>query len=407
MFFRGVAGSYAISNELLVHGFYSSTYRDGAINQDTDEDAVITSFMASGLHRTPKEIERRQQIREQGTGAVLQFKNRHIDAGLIFHQVIFSEPVLRTSFPYNQFAFNGSKNQNTGIFINASIANITFFTEAAQTISHGNAFTVGFLGSISSQLEVSMLYRNFAKDFYSFYSNALSENTTPQNEEGLYWGWKYKFNRKYSASGYIDVFQFPWLRYRGYAPSEGNEWLLRFNYTPAKNVTLFVQYREESKIRNLSTETNLYLNSPGVKRNYWINCDYAAGPYFAFKTRVQASTYELAGNITRGVALVQDVNCSIGRWTLGFRYSLFDTDDYDNRLYVFEKNVWLAYSFPAYYGIGVRNYVLIQYQLSKKIDLWWRLSHTRYIDKNEIGTGTETIAGNSGNDIKFQVRIRF
>ena len=407
LFFRGVAGSYAVSEKIFVHGFYSGTYRDGSITQNANDESVISSFTVSGLHRTPTEMERRQQIRDQGMGAVLQFKNQHIDAGIIFHQVVFGQPVFRTIFPYNQFAFNGSQNQNAGIFLNASVANFTFFAEAAQTIHHGSAFTAGVLGNISSQLEIAMLYRNFARDFYSFYSNALSENTTPQNEEGLYWGWKYKFNRRYSASGYIDVFQFPWLRYRGYSPSEGNEWLLRFNYTPSKTVSLFIQYREESKIRNFSDETNLYHNSPGVKRNYWINCDYAAPSYFTFKTRIQASTYELAGNTTRGVALIQDVNCAVGRWKIGLRYALFDTDDYDNRLYVFEKNVWLAYSFPAYYGVGIRNYVLVQYKLSDKIDLWWRWSRTHYVDREEIGTGTETIAGNSGNDVKFQVRIRF
>ncbi|CAN5478082.1 helix-hairpin-helix domain-containing protein [soil metagenome] len=407
VFFRGAGGSYAITDRLTVHGFYSNSYKDGSIVQIAEEDPTISSFTTSGLHRTPTEIRRRLQIREEGSGAVLQFKNQNIDAGVIFHQISFSEPVVRTSFPYNQFAFNGKENRNVGAFLNVNWANFTFFTEVAQTINHGTAITGGLLGNISAQLEIAMLYRKFSKDFYSFYSNALAENSTPQNEEGFYWGWKYRFSKKYSASGYVDIFQFPWLRYRSYTPSEGNEWLLRFNYTPSKTVSLFVQFREESKVRNLPDETNLYLNSIGTKRNYWFNCDYVAPPWFTFKTRIQASSFEFAGQTSRGIALVQDVNFSAGRWSFGLRYALFDTDDYDNRLYIFEKNVWLAYSFPAYYGVGVRNYVLLQYNLSKKVDLWWRWSHTRYADRDEIGTGTETIAGNSGNDVKFQVRIRF
>ncbi|NOT76841.1 MAG: hypothetical protein HOP08_18100 [Cyclobacteriaceae bacterium] len=165
--------------------------------------------------------------------------------------------------------------------------------------------------------------------------------------------------------------------------------------------------REESKIRNLSDETTLYFNDLGIKRNYWINCDYVAPPYFTFKTRAQFSTFEFNGHSTQGMALIQDLNFTLNRWSLGLRYALFDTDDYDNRLYVYEKNVWLAYSFPAYYGVGVRNYVLLQYSLSKNTDLWLRWSHIRYINQAEIGSGNETVAGNTGNDIKFQIRVRF
>ena len=87
--------------------------------------------------------------------------------------------------------------------------------------------------------------------------------------------------------------------------------------------------------------------------------------------------------------------------------ALFDTDNYDNRLYVYERDVWLAYSFPAYSGVGLRNYALVQYKLSQKMDVWFRWSHVRYTDRTEIGSGGEALSGNTGNDVKFQVRMRF
>jgi Helix-hairpin-helix motif len=407
LFYRGIAASYELSKNFVIHSFASLNNKDGTINQSTEDDGSISSFINSGLHRTPSEIQRRQQIKEAGIGTVLQFRNQYMDAGVIFHQVNFGQPFLRTAFPYNQFAFNGIQNKNASAYMNFSWANFTFFGEAAQTIGYGNAFTAGLLGNITHQLEVSLLFRDFSKNFYSFYSNAFAENSTPQNEQGFYWGWKFRFNKKYSASGYMDLFQFPWLRYRGYSPSEGSEWLLRFNYSPSKTVQLFLQVREESKVRNLGDETTLYTPLIGVKRNYWINCDYAASPNLSFKTRVQFSTYDLASITTRGIAIVQDMNFSINQWSFGLRYAVFDTDDYDNRLYVYERNVWLAYSFPAYYGVGIRNYVLVQYKLSKMIDIWLRWGHIRYVDRAEIGSGTETITGNSENDVKFQVRMRF
>lgn len=407
LFFRGVAGTYALSNNIFIHGFASHTFKDGFINDPGEENSFITAFSTSGLHRTQKEIQNRKQIGETDLGGVLQFKNQSLDAGVIFNQTDFTKLLLIKPNPYNQFAFQGSRNLNAGLYLNYSFANFTFFSEVAQTMQHGNAVTAGLLGSISRKAELSLLYRNFSKDFYSFTANAFSENTQPQNEIGFYWGWKYVFNRRYSLSGYADLFRFPWLRYRGYAPSEGSEWLLRFNYSPSRNVTFFIQGREESKIRNLSDETILYQYAIGVKRNYWINCDYAVTRHLAFKTRAQFSTYDLGGKTTRGFTLVQDMNITINRWLFSMRYALFDTDNYDNRLYLYERDVWLAYSFPAYDGKGVRNYVLIQYKLSQKIDLWFRWSHVRYTDRAEIGSGGDTIEGNTRNDVKFQARIRF
>ena len=405
-FLRGAASTVSISPSVYFHSFFSKALRDGNLSE-TEGGSFATSLSASGLHRTPSEIEDRQKIEDIDYGGVLQYKKQTFDAGVIYHRINLASALLRNPTPYNQFSFNGSTNHDASVYLNFSWANFAFFSEAAHTFRHGVALTAGILGNMTSALEVSLLYRNFARDYYSFYPNAFAENTAPQNERGLYWGWKYKFNRKYSASGYFDMFVFPWLRYRGYAPSDGNEWLLRFNFTPSKTVNLFLQAREESKIRNLSEASTLYTTGIGVKRNFWINCDYTAPPHFTFKTRIQFSDYRLGADITRGIAIVQDVSFSTGRWILSGRYALFDTDDYDNRIYVYEKNMWMAYSFPAYYGVGIRTFAMVHYKLTKKVDLWLRWSQTRYTDRDGIGTGTELIAGNTSNDAKFQVRIRF
>ena len=104
---------------------------------------------------------------------------------------------------------------------------------------------------------------------------------------------------------------------------------------------------------------------------------------------------------------MQDVSLNLGKFSVTTRYALFDTDDDDTPQYVYENDVWLAFSFPAYYGVGTRTYILLQYPLTRKIDLWLRWAHTRYTDRDTIGSGSEWINGNTRNDLKFQARIRF
>ncbi|HNV30703.1 MAG TPA: hypothetical protein PKJ83_16275, partial [Cyclobacteriaceae bacterium] len=119
------------------------------------------------------------------------------------------------------------------------------------------------------------------------------------------------------------------------------------------------------------------------------------------------NTYEVGTSTTHGMVVLQDVTLSFRKFTFSGRYALIDTDDYDNRLYVYEKDVWLAFTFPAYYGVGIKNYLLFQYAVSKKIDVWLRWGYERYTDRETIGSGGETIAGNTQNDLRFQTRIRF
>lgn len=406
-YFRGSALSYAITKRITLHGMFSSRWRDGnAVQDSTFEVGSVSSLTNTGLHRTQNEIEKRSTLHEQNIAGVINYKYKLLDVGAIFHQTMFNLPIIRTPALYNQYYFQGSQNTNAGVFLNYTYRNFSFFSEVAKTIGEGMATNVGIIGSLTQSLDVSFHFRKYDRDFQTFYSNALAESSTPQNETGMYWGWKYQFNKKYSASGYFDLFKFLWLRYRSYTPSQGNEWLLRFNYKPSKNVYLFVQAREESKVRNTSTDTNLYQTAEGIKRNYWINVDYIISTRLSFKTRAQFSSYQFGGNTTRGMVVLQDITWTQGKISISGRYALFDTDDYDNRLYVYERDVWLAFSFPAYYGVGIRNYLLLQYTVSKKVDLWFRWAHVRYTDREIIGSGSEAINGNTRNDLKLQVRIR-
>ncbi|MBS1557408.1 MAG: helix-hairpin-helix domain-containing protein [Bacteroidetes bacterium] len=409
-YFRGAAISYTLTKKLTGHALLSHRGRDGNLHQDTLSSSAdyLSSISYTGLHRTSTELANHNAISEFNTAAVLQFKDRSLDAGLIFHHTLFGAPLIHNTSPYNQYYFNGKTNSNAGAYLNYSFKNSTFFSEFTQTLNSGNAVVAGILSSLTSQLDMSLSYRRFEKNFYSFYSNAISESSVPQNETGIYWGWKYVFNKKYWLSGYVDLFSFPWLRYRNYAPSsEGSEWLMRFNYKPTKNVVIFIQSRQETKPRNTGADHNLFLTATGTKQSYWINCDYATDLHLAFRTRLQFSSYSLNGKNTQGMVILQDVTYQIKKIALSGRYALFETDDYDNRLYVFEHDAYLTFNFPAYYGKGIRQYVLLQYQVNSKVDIWVRWSQTHYLNQEKISSGGDTILGDSKNDVKFQARIKF
>lgn len=388
--------------------FYYSRKRKDAVLDYTDEidEERITSFQTTGLHRNMKELSTRNRILESNYGAVANANYGQLKGGLILNGTAFENPVLKTKSVYNQFTFEGLHNTNIGGFADYSFQNFNFFGEVAKSINGGWGGVVGILGSMTNQLDVSLLFRKYAPNFYSFYSNAFGESSIPQNESGIYWGWKYTANKKLSVAGYLDLFRFKWLRYRSYTPSVGHEWLLRLNYSPNKETLFYVQYKEEQKVMNIAGDANLYATAEGIKRSALINVSYSLADNLQMKTRAQGSTYQFNEKSSQGIAIMQDIDWTLNKFQFIGRYALFQTDDYDNRQYTYERDAYLAYSFPAYYGKGVRTYLMLEYTLNKYVSLWLRFSQTRYLNQETIGSGVDTIEGTQRNDIRFQLVLR-
>ncbi|MEX2235321.1 MAG: helix-hairpin-helix domain-containing protein [Cyclobacteriaceae bacterium] len=405
-YLRGVGITLQPFEHFTISAFYSGSRRDASVVNATDT-LTVTSFQSTGFHRTRGELENRKKVAEENYGLVVHFAKNNLDAGVIINVVNFGIPVKRASTLYNQTAFAGSQNLNTGIFLNYRVQNVSIFSEAVQSLSAGRGMVAGLLVSPHRNFDLAIVYRNYMRNFYTFYSNAFSENTQPQNERGVYWGWKYRWNRQYNLTGYMDMFTFPWLGFRRYAPSQGYEWLMRGSYNPTKKISIFVQVREELKSRNLPVVTTVYGLDEGVKRNVTVNCDYGVGEKIRLKSRAQYNSYFFNKSTTEGIALVQDLSFSLGPLQFTGRHALFDTDHHDNRQYVYENDAWLAYSLPAYSGVGVRNYVLIEYKVHKQLTIWVRYARTQLLKGAEIGSGQDLIEGNTKNDIKFQARFEF
>lgn len=85
----------------------------------------------------------------------------------------------------------------------------------------------------------------------------------------------------------------------------------------------------------------------------------------------------------------------------------FDTDSYDSRIYVYERNVMYNFSFPSFYGNGIRCTLAAKVGLNERLSIMCKAGTTAYFDRKHIASGYQQIEGSSMTDIDFQLRWKF
>lgn len=410
-FLRGAAATYTLTPNIDLTAFYSSLKQDATVQSDEESEFenFFSSVQITGLHRTPNEIAKKKQISESLVGFNLNYRPDDFKSfGVSFYHNQFSIPIQRDNAPRNLFEFSGTQNQVGSIYGNYTLKQFHLFGEAGISKSGGTGMVGGFTTQLSPRIDFGMVLRNYDTNFHSFRGSAFAEGSRNINESGVYWGLKYTLNKQFSLTAYYDTFRFPWMSFRVNAPSKGNDVMLRLNYIPNGNIRLYAQFRRKNKETNtedLTTGETIVL--PGIKHQYLGNLEIRVSPTLSLKSRVQWSNYKLNAERTSGNAFFQDAVYSRGKWVFSGRIALFDTEGGQNRQYAYERDVLYAFSIPSLSGRGIRNYFLMQYKASRQIDVWAKIARGTFFDRDEIGSGLETIQGNKRTDIKLQLRIKF
>jgi hypothetical protein len=414
-FMRGGAVALAIKNFQL-DLIYSNHNIDANIisSNDTslvDDNITVSSFSEEGYHRDSSEIADKRSLKEVLYGSHLQYKKPNLNIGITTYRTTFDKEIAKNIQPYNQFQFQGKENMNTGIDYNYIFRNINFFGETGRSENGAMAFLNGALISLDSRVSLSVLHRHFEKDYQSLLASAFSENSTVANEDGLYLGISAKPIRTIVIAAYYDQFQFPWLKYQVDAPSVGKEYLSQLTFTPSKQFESYFRIKQQNKPENLSGDDFLISRLQDVQQtNYRFHIRYKISDAVTFSNRIEFTSLSKGqSKPVKGFMVYQDINFKPmkTRFSFNVRYVMFDTDDYDTRVYAYESDVLYAYSIPSYYYKGQRFYLNVRYKLIRGIDIWLRYSRTVYDNQKTISSGLEEIDSNHKSEVKAQFRFQF
>lgn len=374
----------------------------------TDSGYFISSLSSTGLHRTPTEQNQRKAVDQIVFGTHLSYTHNRLRIGLTYMNTSFAGLIVRGSTLRQQFDFEGKILHQIGVNYHYTYRNTYFYGETAHSYGGGYATNNGLIASLHPHVSFLVNYRNYQRNYHQFHAQSLSESSTLGNENGLYTGIVYHPSRKIEWVNYVDIFRFPWLKYRADAPSDGTDFLTQITYSWYKKGKISIRFRQRLKQENYALkESNENILHNVLRYQTRSDFHYKLNEVWTIRTRVEGVSYnkELEEN-SLGWIVYQDLF-----WKglhqhvrLNMRIAYFDTDTYNSRLYAFENDVLYASSYPLYYQKGVRNYLNARIRVYKNLDIEGRYAWTKYIGQESIGTGLESIGGSMKSDFKIQIR---
>lgn len=409
-FFRGIATQVNFGRFDFTP-FVSYLHLDAGIDLNPLTNAQdISSLQQTGLHRTANELNNKGRIGQTVFGGNLQYNYRKLSMGLVAYHSKYSENFAPRTTLYNQFNFAGNQLDNVGFNYSYTYRNTYFFGEIGHSLNSGFAYVNGLISSLSPSVSIVLFYRNYQKDYYSFYNQGIGEGSTAVNEKGFYSGLQIKPDKKFELDFYADLFKFPWLKFGVDAPSSGYDVFSQLNYLPNKSTRFTFRYQFQNKQQNAPKTTATNVLEFVKKSNYRVEMAYQINKAFSLRNRVEMVQYHEENNKIRyGFLAYQDLgyNPLSSRLSGNMRFALFQTDGFDTRIYAYENDVLYGFSIPAFQNKGVRFYLNAKYNLKRGVDFWLKYSFTQYNDQSTVGSGLDLIQGNHRTELKAQVRFQF
>jgi len=365
--------------------FVSSNRKDASLSSDSTSQ--ITSVLASGYHRTESEFERKDKLKERVFGTYVQYDKGGLHFGLASVFMQYFPGINSKLTPYNQFDFRVKQYQSSSVDYSFTYRNLLVFGELSTlNFKDKTAYLQGVILALDAKNSLSMLYRNYDKGYETAYNAGFSEGNTVQNEKGLYTSFNSSFSKYWSLQVYADFFQFPWLKYQVSLPSKGYDNCIQITYKPTKTFEFYTRYTDQTKEQNSSQPVEgLKILTPVHAKSVRLHLAYKLNDFVEIRARVEGvSIARVDKNKEKGILLYQDMHFTTKNKNRDYflRFVLFDTDSYASRIYSYESGPAYQFSSPAYYGKGIRAYILVRLTLWKRLDCWFKFGNTHFFTNN-------------------------
>lgn len=400
-FMRGAAVQLRAAPQLEALLFVSSHRIDANLSAPD----TVSSLLRSGLHRDAGERADENALRQQHLGGRIGYQGERlrIHANALYHH---SDKTIMPRFrPYNRYYFRGRRLLNLSLDYTFTWRNLYFFGEAARSDNGALATVNGLLLGLGRGLDLALHLRHLSPRYQAPLARTFTENTRAQNESGIYLALQFQPSRPWLFQGYLDLYRHPWLRFRTDAPSHGREWRLRASYTRRRDLEVYAEARQETKLQNgpegsgsfrallplRNTQLRLHLSKTLARGIEW-------------RLRLNAGWVEAPDGRQQGFQIHQDFIYKPMGTPLhaSARLAWFDTDSYDVRFYNYENGLLYQFAIPAYYRRGLRYYLNLRWRGWKRLVVEARWATTVFLGELE-----DDFRDENNTELGMQVKWEF
>lgn len=397
-YLQGVAATVRVARGWHLTVFASYRALDATLNKD----GTARTLLRDGYHRTQTELDKKHNTHETDLGGSIGYRKGTLQAHLNMVYTHFDRQLVPQQVLYKRYAPSGADFANASIDYRYNTVRWGISGEAAVN-EQGALATINSVNWRATEaLTLMMLHRYYDKRYTALHARSFGEGSSVQNEHGAYLGAKWQPTRRWLLQGYVDYAHFSWARYQVSTSSDALDAMLLASYS-GQRWNVDARYRMRIRQRDDSDKQRLE-NQP--EHRLRLRATVSPLPQVTLQTQADAVRSWADGGWQQGIMLSQHASWQ-WRWlTMDGHIGWFRTDSYAARLYQYERSVQYDFSFPAYYGHGLRHSVMLNATIGRRLTASIKYGTTNYFDRSTIGSGLQQINHSSMTDVLLQLRLK-
>jgi hypothetical protein len=406
-FLRGVSISFRTPR--LESMVFTSFRR---LTADTKSGSV-SSINTTGLHRTADELSDKGRVSLITTGFALRRKLKKITVSLNCVYNKYGVPIRKKDELYNLFSVRGREWMNASADLVVDLHGVHVFGEFAVDRNLNRAVVAGLLSTPARDIDVAVVFRSVAKGYQSIFGNAFTDVSVPSNENGAYVAITVRPFPRWQFDMFTDVFYHPWVRYRVDGPSRGRDQLVQIQWKPSKKLVGYVRLKTGKKEVNSSDESdrNVHWLTPTNTKSIRMHVDASITKFTRLQYRLEYIVVQQLEKTRDGTLTYIETAFDehVLPVSIKCRIQMFDTEDYDTRIYAYENELRYQSTINSFFSSGWRYTIIISKALDRssvfnaKTHFSLRWGRTIYDQPLATGSGATQLESKTRSTIALQV----
>ncbi len=384
---RGAAGIWQFG-DMNILMFASIRDKDAALS----DSGEVLNFRESGLHRTEGELEGKNLVNEKVFGIRNSWNSEQLRIGANLASVSFDIPVNPEDEPEKFNDFSGKDNRVYSADYEIEFDRISLFGEIASTGNEKSAQVHGVRAEYE-QLSIGIIFRDYDDGFTGVRGNPFGG---ADNEKGVYTAVRLRLGANTTLSGFRDLYKKHWITSTELTPSRTEDYSIELSRRIYERHSASLRFWSSNSGKNEVVEDKYEIErrllTEKERLRTRLKFRFALSPGFSLGWKFDMASSKVNSVDERGYALTSNADIIVDkRRDINLSATIFDTDSFASRIYVYERDLPGVLRNLAVYQRGYRIMVLAREKFNAYFSTSIKLE--RYVRRQGTNDTTESRIG--------------